>query len=85
MTLHAVVDMIKSRTTFTCAQGMYEEREFALYVTHKKSLAKEASFNSDSDKAEMMEKETLTQFYRVEDMFDFDNVGFSKVEVLSFS
>ncbi len=57
------------------SQGTYEEREFQLFVTHKKKKKEEEE--------EEMEKETLTQFYRVEDIFDFDNVGVSKVQYFS--
>lgn len=46
--------------------GTFEEIEFELNIMKKKS-------ETDSD----LTKEKLIQFYRVEDMFDFDNIGFS--------
>jgi len=42
--------------------GSYEESEFEL-----ESMTKEL----------VGQKETLTQFFRVDDMFDFDNLGFT--------
>ena len=47
--------------------GTYQAFPFSLYLTHK----------SKSEAA--VGKEDVGQFYRVEDMFDFDNVGFSRV------
>ena len=48
--------------------GSYEdEKEFELQIVKK-----------SDDGVIHIAKEKLSQFYRVEDMFDFDNVGFSK-------
>eukprot|EP00096_Caligus_rogercresseyi_P007825 TRINITY_DN2591_c0_g2_i1.p1 TRINITY_DN2591_c0_g2~~TRINITY_DN2591_c0_g2_i1.p1 ORF type:complete len:129 (-),score=46.40 TRINITY_DN2591_c0_g2_i1:95-481(-) len=49
--------------------GTYEEIEFELHSLK----AKKAKDPSDV----VVEKEKLTDYYRVEDIFDFDNVGFS--------
>ncbi|XP_059098460.1 guanine nucleotide exchange factor MSS4 homolog [Tigriopus californicus] len=46
--------------------GTLEEFNFELNIMKKES-------ETDSD----LTKEQLSQFYRVEDMFDFDNIGFS--------
>lgn len=46
--------------------GTYEESEFELHPMKKKK----------EDDEEIPEK--LKQFFRVEDMFDFDNIGFTK-------
>ncbi|CAB4054420.1 RABIF [Lepeophtheirus salmonis] len=47
--------------------GTYEEIDFELHPLRLKKNS------SPSD----VEKEKIKQYYRVEDMFDFDNVGFS--------
>ena len=48
--------------------GFYEDsKEYELQIVKK-----------DAEGAVCITKEKIFQFYRVEDMFDFDNVGFSK-------
>lgn len=55
-----------SSKILTPGKGFYEELEpFELHVMHKK--LEEAG----------LEKEMIKQFYRVDDMFDFENLGFS--------
>ena len=48
--------------------GFYEDsKEYELQIVKK-----------NDEGVVLIAKEKLSQFYRVEDMFDFDNVGFSK-------
>jgi len=54
-------------------KGFYEERDFDLFYCQRKKT------KEDQKENDPMDKETVKQFYRVDDMFDFDNIGVSKM------